>query len=136
MKDTTDDKKYMARNIHFADVGSRKIRSQPDEALKLLKIKGAFECSDEDAKIILSKITAGESIPVTHINSAGMSRFGIRANIDYENIEARRNRIEAEAIAKHERELKIAAATSWFDTLSPEHKEYVALLPGGVGAVG
>jgi len=110
--------------------GTSKIITTPiSNDLKLIKIKGSFECSDEESLDILNKINSKETFLVTSKDVDMMVRFGIDGTFEtLESIEFRKKKEEEFKASQEEYELKYKLATEWYDTLSKDDKDKVDIL--------
>ena len=119
---------FYGDNRHIPGV-NRVITNQISDDLKIIKIKGVFECNDNEAFDILEKIKAKETFLVSQKNVDMMMRYGIDGHFEtLESIENKRLhdlKLKAE-IEQYEKEKQIAL--DWFEKLPEEEKNYVEIL--------
>lgn len=114
---------YVLTNINFTN-------SSIDDSVKLIKIKGAFKCTEERAIEILKIINQKESMEVEGKSILiDMIGFGINCNAStHQEIEDRKRREELRKKEAEEFEIKRQKASEWFENLTEEEKEFVGIL--------
>jgi hypothetical protein len=100
-----------------------------DGEMKLLKIKGAFQCDETRAEEILKVINDKGTIESERSVSGELMRFGIYSDFEsFEDIEIKKQRAVEKEEMKKRFEIQKNLANSWFESLSEEEKEYVQIL--------
>lgn len=99
------------------------------EETYLIKIQGAFKCDEDEAKLILEKINAGEILTGTTNTRHEMSVYGIEcSSISFEDLDLKKQRKAEEEEQQALFEIELEKANIWFETLSKEERVYVELL--------
>jgi len=99
------------------------------EEMYLIKIQGGFKCNEDEAKLILEKIKAGEILTGTAETRNQLSAYGIYcSSISFEDLESKKQRQVEEEESRIQLEINLNKANSWFEGLSKEEQKYVELL--------
>lgn len=115
-------KTHLASFVHFYDSGI-------SEEMKLIKIKGAFQCSSDEAKEILEKIKKRESIEIDGKIEHEMKCFGINAHVEsFDNIRLNEEKEKQKQIEKESYLKEVELANEWFENIPKEQQRFVEVL--------
>lgn len=115
--------KYRLENISF-------YKDDIDEAMKIVKIKGAFSCDDAKAKEILDLIDSKSYIEIedTEVYS-NMIRFGLNANMrSLERIKFLEDEEKKRIAFQENIRINKPLAEAWYNNLSEEEQNFVDIL--------